>query len=61
MLIFWKLFLELGGFDEENFVVVYNDVDYGYWFLESGYCLVYCVDVELIYKEGMSWGYFDNF
>ena len=55
-----KLFLELGGFDEENFAVAYNDADYGYRLLESGYRSVYCPDAELIHKEGMSRGYADN-
>ncbi|MCL2935993.1 MAG: glycosyltransferase [Trichodesmium sp. MAG_R02] len=55
-----KLFLELGGFDEENFAVAYNDADYGYRLLESGYRSVYCADAELIHKEGTSRGYSDN-
>ena len=55
-----KLFLELGGFDEENFAVAYNDADYGYRLLESGYRSVYCPDAELIHKEGTSRGYSDN-
>ncbi|MDE5072959.1 MAG: glycosyltransferase, partial [Trichodesmium sp. St5_bin8] len=55
-----KLFLELGGFDEENFAVAYNDADYGYRLLKSGYRSVYCADAELIHKEGTSRGYSDN-
>ncbi|MGD1806919.1 glycosyltransferase [Dapis sp. BLCC M126] len=60
MLTSRKLFLELGGFDEENFAVAYNDADYGYQLLEKGYRSVYCPDAELIHKEGTSRGYSDN-
>ncbi|MEB3342686.1 glycosyltransferase [Okeania sp.] len=55
-----KLFLDNGGFDEENFAVAYNDADYGYRLLRSGYRSVYCPDAELIHKEGTSRGYSDN-
>ena len=55
-----QLFLELGGFDEENFAVAYNDVDYGYRLLERGYRCVYCPDAELLHKEGTSRGFTDN-
>ncbi|NJS10691.1 MAG: glycosyltransferase, partial [Microcoleus sp. CSU_2_2] len=54
------LFLELGGFDEENFAVAYNDADYGYRLLEKGYRCVYCPDAELLHKEGTSRGFNDN-
>ena len=55
-----QLFLELGGFDEENFAVAYNDADYGYRLLEGGYRCVYCPDAELLHKEGTSRGFTDN-
>jgi len=55
-----QLFLELGGFDEDNFAVAYNDVDYGYRLLERGYRCVYCPDAELLHKEGTSRGFTDN-
>ena len=59
-----KLFLDNGGFDEENFAVAYNDADYGYRLLvgrlNNGYRSVYCPDAELIHKEGTSRGYSDN-
>ena len=55
-----QLFLELGGFDEENFAVAYNDADYGYRLLENGYRCVYCPDAELLHKEGASRGFNDN-
>ncbi|WP_445304648.1 glycosyltransferase [Microcoleus sp. Pol7_A1] len=55
-----QLFLELGGFDEDNFAVAYNDADYGYRLLELGYRCVYCPDAELLHKEGTSRGFTDN-
>jgi O-antigen biosynthesis protein len=55
-----QLFLELGGFDEDDFAVAYNDVDYGYRLLERGYRCVYCPDAELLHKEGTSRGFTDN-
>jgi glycosyltransferase involved in cell wall biosynthesis len=55
-----QLFLELGGFDEQNFAVAYNDADYGYRLLEKGYRCVYCPDAELLHKEGTSRGFSDN-
>ncbi|NEQ37338.1 MAG: glycosyltransferase, partial [Okeania sp. SIO3I5] len=59
-----KLFLDNGGFDEENFAVAYNDADYGYRLLvqrfNNSYRSVYCPDAELIHKEGTSRGYSDN-
>ncbi|MGB8688359.1 MAG: glycosyltransferase [Microcoleus sp.] len=55
-----QLFLELGGFDEKNFAVAYNDADYGYRLLENGYRCVYCPDAELLHKEGASRGFGDN-
>ncbi|RQH23055.1 glycosyltransferase [Okeania hirsuta] len=60
MLTSRQLFLDLGGFDESNFAVAYNDADYGYRLLENGYRSVYCPDAELIHKEGTSRGYSDN-
>jgi len=55
-----QLFLEFGGFDEQNFAVAYNDADYGYRLLEKGYRCVYCPDAELLHKEGASRGFNDN-
>ncbi|MEK0180341.1 MAG: glycosyltransferase [Oscillatoriales cyanobacterium] len=55
-----QLFLELGGFDEANFAVAYNDADYGYRLLENGYRCVYCPDAALLHKEGASRGFNDN-
>lgn len=55
-----KLFQELNGFDEKNFAVAYNDVDYGYRVVEAGYRCVYCPTAELYHKEGASRGFKDN-
>ncbi|HLO52475.1 MAG TPA: glycosyltransferase [Kamptonema sp.] len=55
-----QLFLEFNSFDEQNFAVAYNDVDYGYRLLEKGYRSVYCPDAELLHREGTSRGFNDN-
>ena len=55
-----QLFLELGGFDEVNFAVAYNDVDYCYRLVEKGYRCVYCPTAEVLHKEGSSRGFGDN-
>ncbi len=54
------MFLELGGFDEVNFEVAYNDVDYCYRLGERGLRSVYCADAELYHHEGHSRGFFDR-
>ena len=55
-----KIFLELGGFDEVNFEVAYNDVDYCYRLGERGLRSVYCADAELLHHEGHSRGFLDR-
>jgi O-antigen biosynthesis protein len=54
------LFLSMGGFDEENFSVAYNDVDYCYRLHAAGHRIVYCPTAELIHHEGYSRGFTDN-
>lgn len=54
------LFLEMGGFDEHNFSIAYNDVDYCYRLQASGHRVVYCPTAELIHHEGYSRGFADN-
>jgi GT2 family glycosyltransferase/glycosyltransferase involved in cell wall biosynthesis len=54
------LFEELGGFDEQNFAVAYNDVDYCYRLVKSGRSCVYCASAELWHYEGKSRGYEDD-
>lgn len=55
-----SLFLEMGGFNETDFAVAYNDADYGYRLSEAAYRSVYCPDAELIHREGTSRGFGDN-
>jgi len=55
-----KTFLELGGFDEANFEVAYNDVDYCYRLGARGLRSVYCADAELLHHEGHSRGFLDR-
>jgi O-antigen biosynthesis protein len=55
-----ELFLKLGGFDETDFAVAYNDVDYCYRLTDSGYRCVVTGEVELIHHEGFSRGFDDN-
>jgi O-antigen biosynthesis protein len=54
------LFANLGGFDEQNFGVAYNDVDYCYRLFAAGYRVVYCPQAELVHHEGASRGFRDN-
>ena len=42
-----RLFLEMGGFDEKDFAVSFNDVDYCYRLLDRGYRCVYAAEAEL--------------
>jgi GT2 family glycosyltransferase/glycosyltransferase involved in cell wall biosynthesis len=60
MLTSRSLFLEMGGFDEANFAVAYNDVDYGFRLAERGLRSIYCADAELFHFEGKTRGYTDN-
>ncbi|WP_186342865.1 glycosyltransferase [Allochromatium palmeri] len=50
------LFEQLGGFDESQFAVAYNDVDYGYRLIAAGYRCVYAPGAELYHHEGYSRG-----
>ena len=54
------LFTELGGFDERNFAVAYNDVDYCYRVVMAGHTCVYCSSAELWHYEGKTRGFKDN-
>ena len=51
-----KLFLEMGGFDEDAFAVSFNDVDYGYRLIDRGYRCVVAPEAELTHDEGASRG-----
>jgi len=54
------LFVKLGGFDESNFAVAFNDVDYCYRLNNTGYRVVYCSTAELLHYEGYTRGFGDN-
>ena len=55
-----RLFQKMGGFDEKNFGVAYNDVDYCFRLVDSGLRCVYCAEAELYHHEGASRGSNDN-
>nr|MBA2484922.1 glycosyltransferase [Nitrospira sp.] len=55
-----RLFLSAGGFNEADFGVAYNDVDYCYRLVDQGYRCVYCPDAQLIHYEGYSRGFRDD-
>ena len=49
-----QLWKELGGFDEENFAVCYNDVDYCLRAREAGYLVVWTPDARLLHDTSAS-------
>ncbi|WP_303133240.1 glycosyltransferase family 2 protein [uncultured Olsenella sp.] len=51
-----ELFDRLGGFDETDFTVAYNDVDYCLRLGELGYHVVYCAESVLTHYESVSRG-----
>ena len=55
-----QLFLDLGGFDEKQFPVAYNDPDYCHRLREQGYRTVYTPDAELLHFEGQTRGFSDR-
>ena len=55
-----ELFLEQGGFDEQQFSVAYNDVDYCYRLVDRGWRCVYVPGAELYHHEGSSRGFQDD-
>lgn len=60
LLINRQRFLSLGGFNESNFAVAYNDVDLCYRLADLGFRCVYCPDAELTHFEGHSRGFDDK-
>ena len=52
-----KLYLELGGLDEQHFKVAFNDVDYCYRLVAAGYRNVYCAAAVLKHHESLSRGF----
>jgi GT2 family glycosyltransferase len=55
-----SLFEKVGGLDEKNLAVAYNDVDYCLKLIEEGYRIVYNPAVLLYHNEGSSRGFIDN-
>jgi GT2 family glycosyltransferase len=55
-----SLFLEKGGLDTAAFAVAYNDADYCYRLVDSGYRCVVCPDATLYHDEGKSRGFGDD-
>ncbi|MEF2231542.1 MAG: glycosyltransferase [Pseudodesulfovibrio sp.] len=51
-----SLFLDQGGFNEVDFSVAYNDVDFCYRLHLAGHRIVYCAEAELYHYEGSSRG-----
>jgi GT2 family glycosyltransferase len=54
------VFLNVGGFDEKNFAVAYNDVDLCLKIREAGQLIVYTPYAELVHHESISRGYEDS-
>ena len=59
MLLRKSLFNELGGLDEENLRVQFNDVDLCLRIREQGYYIVYTPYAELYHHESVSRGYWN--
>lgn len=51
-----KLFLDMGGFDDVDFSVAYNDCDYGFRLTQAGYRNVLAPNAELYHYEGVTRG-----
>lgn len=51
-----NLFLEMGGFDDRELPVSFNDVDYCLRLVRAGYRIAYAPQAELIHEEGASRG-----
>lgn len=55
-----SLFEEVGGFDEKNLTIAFNDVDYCLKLRRKGYLIVYTPIAELYHYESLSRGYEDT-
>jgi len=55
-----SLFEEVGGFDEKNLAVAFNDVDYCLKLRRKGYLVLYTPYAEVYHHESMSRGYEDT-
>lgn len=59
LLIKRELFLRIGGFNETEFAVAYNDVDLCYRLVDAGSLCVYCHSAQLFHYEGKTRGHGD--
>jgi GT2 family glycosyltransferase len=57
MLVRRDLFETIGGFDEKNFAVSYNDVDFCIRLRQRGYSILYTPHARVIHHESASRGY----
>ena len=57
MMVSKDIFEELGGFDEENLPIAYNDIDFCLRLNEKGYLVVYTPFAILYHHEAASRGY----
>jgi O-antigen biosynthesis protein len=51
-----EVFLEMGGFDEKNFAIAFNDVDIGLRLRQAGYSIVWSPYAQLFHHESASLG-----
>jgi GT2 family glycosyltransferase len=56
LLVKKRVFLEVGGFDEENFKIAYNDVDLCLKMRQAGYLITYTPYAKLYHYESKSRG-----
>jgi O-antigen biosynthesis protein len=55
-----NVYLQLGGFDEVNLPVTFNDVDFCLRLREAGYWIVWTPHAELVHHESASRGFDDS-
>jgi len=55
-----EVYLQLGGFDEVNLTVTFNDVDFCLRLREAGYWIVWTPHAELVHCESVSRGFDDS-
>ncbi|MEK7817974.1 MAG: glycosyltransferase family 2 protein, partial [Actinomycetota bacterium] len=60
MMVRKAAFQEMGGFDEVNFPIDYNDIDFCLRLWEKGYRVVYTPFAVLFHHEGATLGYREN-
>jgi GT2 family glycosyltransferase len=60
MLVKREVFERVVGFDQENFAVAYNDIDFCLRLRQAGYLITYTPYAELLHHESVSRGYEDG-